>query len=422
MAPPIISAIAMTVRFVIGRLNTPGKETFDLPVTYNVVASDLVAQATPGALSFTASAGGALPSSQTVTATFNGADLSVVSAPSWITIIPSQLPPTSPASFAVAVNSTSFSAGTTLSGDIAFRTTRGLVQRTSTVHVTYQLLAFVPEVWFVAPYVGVAGQAGTLRVRGRGFQTPSATIRVGGLDLGPVTPDGDTQVTLSYPALPEGRYSVLPINPAGISPTAAELVVVAPTPTNYQAIDAPGHRVRLIHDAERQALYGVSTLDQQIEHFTYANGAWSTLPPHIVPQLTDVAMAPNGRSLIVLDRDAINEMSLTDGLFALVRRVGNPDPDCGGFFEQAVPADNGKILVMFALSSCFGFTPVYLYDVLDHSLETRGSAHFALAAASGDGSRIYVGDSDVLVRLGSAIFARWNLRSRSLSGASSSAN
>jgi cysteine-rich repeat protein len=381
------------VRFVIGRLNTPGKETFDLPVAYSVVPSDLALQATPAALSFAAAAGGAVPSSQTVSATFNGDELSVVSAPSWITITPSQLPPASPASFAVAVNSTSFGAGTVLSGDIAFRTTRGVVQRTSTVHVTYQLLAFVPEIWFVAPYVGVAGQAGTLRVRGRGFQTPSATIRVGNLDIGPVTPDGDTLVTISYPALPEGRYSVVPIDPVGISPTAAELVIVPPTPTSYHAIDAPGHRTRLIYDAERQALYGVSMLDQQIEHFTYASGAWSTVPPHIVPQLTDAAMAPNGRSLIVLDRDAINEMSLTDGQFALVRRVDNPDPSCGGFFEQAVPANNGKILVVFAMSECFGFTPIYLYDLLDHSLETRFSAHFALAAASDDGSRIYVGDS-----------------------------
>jgi cysteine-rich repeat protein len=381
------------VRFVIGRLNTPGKETFDLPVAYRVVSSDLALQATPGALSFAAAVGGAAPPSQTVTATFNGDNVSVVSAPPWITITPSQPPQASPASFAVAVNSTSFAAGAALSGDIAFRTTRGIVQRTSTVRVTYNLVAFVPEIWFVAPYVGIAGQGGTLRVRGRGFQTSSTMIRVGDLAIGPVTPDGDTQVTMSYPPLPEGRYSVTPIDPPGISPTGAQLVVVAPTPTSYQAIDAPGHRVRLIYDAERQALYGVSRLDQQIEHFTYADGAWSTVPPHIVPQLTDVAMAPHGRSLIVLDRDAISEMSLTDSRFVLENRAENPDPFCGGFFDQAVPADNGKILVLFALSECSGFTPVYLYDLLDHSLGTSSSAHHGLAAASGDGSRIYVGGS-----------------------------
>jgi len=105
-------------------------------------------------------------------------------------------------------------------------------------------------------------------------------------------------------------------------------------------------------------------------------------------------MTPNGRELIALDRDAISEISLTDGLFSLVRRVGNPDPFCGGFFDQAAAADNGKIFVVFALSGCYGDTPTYLYDILDHSLSANSSLYDGIAAASADGSRIYAGGAN----------------------------
>src|SRR5262249_30176434 len=151
-----------------------------------------------------------------------------------------------------------------------------------------------------------------------------------------------------------GRYPVTLVNPPGIAPTTPELVIVTPPPSTYQAIDAPDPRARIVYDAERQAIYGVNRLDQQIDHFVYANGTWSTLPPHVIRQLTDIAMVPNGRSLIALDQDAISEISLTDSLFVPVKRADNPDPFCGGFFDQAAPADNGKIFVVFDLSGCSG--------------------------------------------------------------------
>jgi hypothetical protein len=121
------------------------------------------------------------------------------------------------------------------------------------------------------------------------------------------------------------------------------------------------------------------------------------LAPHVIPQLTDVALAPNGRSLVVLDRDAINEMSLTDGLFTLVRRVDNPDPFCGGYFDQGVPANNGKFFVVFALWGCSGFTPTYLYDLVSHSITGGGGPELydGVAGASGDGARIYAGSANI---------------------------
>jgi cysteine-rich repeat protein len=388
-----------SVRFVVSHQTSTGLDTFDLPVSYSVTPSDLAVAATPSRLTFAAVAGGALPGAQTAEVTFNGASATVVQAPAWLTVSAPPAPMSSPASFSVTVNSTGFTAGTALSGDIVFGTSNahGTLQRTAIVHVDYTVAAFTPGVHFVAPYIGVAGRGGRLHVRGRGFQMSGGpiTLGIGDVRVGPVTPDADSQVVVSYPPLPAGRYPITVVDPPGDSPMGAELVVVAPTSFAYQAIDAPGRRRRLIYDAERLALYGVNRDDQDIEHFVYTGTSWSALAPHVVPQLTDIAMARNGRSLIVVDRDRISETSLADGQFTLVPRVGNPDPFCGGFFDQAVPANNGLFYVIFDLAECSGFTSWYLYNMLDGSLSGHFGLYNGLAGASGDGSRIYTGSDGI---------------------------
>lgn len=386
-----------SVRFEVRHQNSTGLDTFDLPVAYDVAQSKLAVDANPVALAFMAPSGGALPPPRTVSVTFNGPSVAVVAAPPWVTVVAPPDPTTSPASFTISIKSTDFAAGSALSGDIVFSTSAGTITRTATASVTYNLLAFIPELRFVAPYVGIAGRVGTLRVRGRGFLSAGgeATIAIGDLHVGPVIPDSDTQVTLSYPALPEGRYPVTLVEPQGIGPLNAELVVVTPPPFTYQAIAAPGLRSRLVYDAERQVMYGVNRPLQQLDRFAYTGGAWSALAPHVIPQLTDIAMTPNGRALIVLDQDAINEAPLTGDPFVLVRRAVIPDPLCGAFFDQAIPANNGQIFVVIHLTDCSqtGLPDAYLYDALDHSMRTITEFYQGLAGGSADGSRIYIGNN-----------------------------
>jgi hypothetical protein len=383
-----------TVRFVLSHESSTGLKTFDLQALYSVDPSDLAVQAAPTALRFAAPAGGPAPQSQVVSVTFNGPNTAVVAVPSWATASSSSDPSMSPASFIVSVIDTSFTPGTVLSDDIVFDTRRQDLQRRSLVHVTFNVTAFPPEVRFVAPYIGVAGRGGTLRVRGQGFQTGGPiTVSIGTLEIGALTPDSDTQITLSYPALPEGRYRVTVSNPIASAPMQPELVIVAPSPPTYQAIAVTGTRTHLIHDAERQAIYGTNRHDEQIDHFVYADGTWSRIPSHVIPDLTDIAMTPNGRHLIALDRDTINEISLNDSLFTRVRRAENPEPLCGGFFDQAVPTNSEKIFIVFNLTECFSTTPAFVYDTLNFSLTSVGELVNGLAGGSADGTRIYAGSS-----------------------------
>ncbi|HSK02646.1 MAG TPA: hypothetical protein VK932_15450 [Kofleriaceae bacterium] len=167
-----------------------------------------------------------------------------------------------------------------------------------------------------------------------------------------------------------------------------------PAPFTYQAIDAPNPRTRLLYDDARRALYAVNRLDQEIQRFAFAGGTWSALPPVVVPQLTDLAMTPDGQTLIVLGRGAVKEIALA-GAFEPVHRADNPDPFCGGFFDKGGATDNGKVLIIFNLAQCSGFSRSYLYDIADHSLTPRTSFYNGIVGASADGSRLYIGSNGV---------------------------
>jgi cysteine-rich repeat protein len=381
------------VRFMARHQSSSSLDTFDLPVSYRVEPSDLTLQATATSMEFTAAGGSDLPAPRTVSLMFNGPDVAVIEAPPWITVTAPPTPVTSPASFSIAINATALPAGgMPLSGDVRFATTRGNVERTATVHVTYRLISSTAEVRFVAPYVGTAGRGGALHVRGVGFPASgTTTIAVGGTPLGQVHPDSNTQITVSYPPLSEGRYNVTLV-PEGSALSRAELVIVAPLQLTYHAIDAPSRRERIVYDAERQTIYGVNQLDQQIEPFVYADGNWSTPPPWSVPLLRDIALTPDGRSLIAIDRDAINEIPLTSGVSPPIQRAHYPgDRSCGKEFSHSAATDSGTILVTSRLRDCTGYATAHLYDTLDHSLRAVAESYNGHLAGSADGSRIYLG-------------------------------
>ena len=364
-------------------------------IDYRVVAPEALAiAAAPASLTFTAVTGAAAPPPQSVDLTFTGASVVLVSAPPWLTVS-APASPASPATYTASVNTTGFAGGTTQSGELVFGTARDGVEETLAIPVAYDV-RFAPEIQFVGPYLGLAGRGGTLYVRGRGLDTGHpVTIRIGDTTYDPVTPDNDTVVTLSYPALPEGRYPVTLVDPPGIVSTSPELVIVTPPRFTYQAIASAGPRTRIVYDAERQAIYGVNPYDQQIDHFVYESGSWAARPPLIIPRVTDAAMATDGRALIVLDRVTINDMSLTDGRFVAVPRAAfPPSPSDCELFSQATVANDGEVLVHTRISDAvpeYWSCTAYFYNMLDHSLRSIESFDGGLSGATGDGSRIYAG-------------------------------
>ena len=180
---------------------------------------------------------------------------------------------------------------------------------------------------------------------------------------------------------------------------AIDFELVAPSPLGSDVLEVPGPRSRLIYDAERQALYAANRADQQVEEYRFESDVWRAVAPSVVPELTDIALLPDGGSLIALTKGAISEIELDTRPWAALARAGNPDPFCGGYFDQVVMGNAGKAFIVFNLAECSGFTPSYLYDVVNHSLAAtpyfEGYLYQGLVGASADGSRIYAGSNGV---------------------------
>lgn len=301
------------------------------------------------------------------------------------------------------------------------------VEASGQLTVPISLDLCLPRADRVAPYIATANQGGHVYLRGAGFacRLAAPTLLLGGTELAK-TIDTDTQIQANVPALAAGRYPLRFDNQLGIELGIAELVVLSPPALVYQAISAPSNRGHLVYDAERTTLYAVNAADE-IERYTLSGSTWSALDPIVVPDLSDVDLAPDGRSLVVASRNSLGDIDLGAATPSLVQRATNPDTFCGGFFAQLAVPNDGKVFVVFKLAACSGFSQSYLYDLRTHALAQTTFLFNGIAAASADGSRIYMGSNglspapevlifDALSDTSTAGTPRANLSALSVSG------
>lgn len=265
-----------------------------------------------------------------------------------------------------------------------------------TLVIPVTLTVCLPRADLVAPYLATADQGGHLYVRGAGFACTGPTPRAFlGTNEVTRTVDSDDEMQVDFPALAAGRYALRLDNRLGIQLGNAELLVLAAPGLAYRAISAPSTRGRLVYDGERETLYAVNRTDQSIERYARSGGAWSALDPLVVPSVRDVDLSPDGRTLLVAAAGSLGEVDLTAAPPTVVQRASNPDPFCGGYFAQLAVPNSGKALVVFKLGSCSGFSRSYLYDLRSHALAQTTMLYNGIAAASADGSRIYMGSNGV---------------------------
>jgi hypothetical protein len=256
---------------------------------------------------------------------------------------------------------------------------------------------------YVAPYVGLQNQAGQLIVRGANFSIPAGalTVTIGSTSVGTVVPDSDSQLQVSYPAMPAGRYPVHIVNAAGFDTRSADLLIVPPQGLSYAAISVSSVRRKIVFDAERQTLYGVNEQGQEIEFYTYTSGAWVVGAPYVLPQLTDLDLLPDGSSLVVLTQNAVDEIALGQNPLAAQTVASNPNAFCGQFLDRLAVANDGKVFIVSNLMGCSGFTDSYLFDALNPSAGLAVNEYpvailyNGIVAGSADGSKLYAGSNGV---------------------------
>lgn len=264
----IVGDHSTSVRLTISHENSSGLQTFDLPVSYHVAASELAVTAAPDALTFNTVVGTTAFPSQPLTVTFNGDRVALVTKPSWLTVTSPPDLATSPAAFTAAVN-TSFAAGTSLSEDLVFVATRGSAQRMLQVPVRYNVLE-LPEITSIDRLALVPGRPGSVMVYGTGFlgiPHPSTDLRVAGATPTAVTVLGDRALRVELPALPAGEYPVSLRNDVGVESRQLPLSVLAPIDRVHEEIPTEGTKFSLVWDAISQSAYVVNVSLELVMRF-----------------------------------------------------------------------------------------------------------------------------------------------------------
>ena len=266
------------------------------------------------------------------------------------------------------------------------------------VNVTFQI---PPTVRFVAPYVGQTNTAGTVLIRGQGFQKfPVEGVSFGATAASAFAVLSDTEIQASYPALATGSYAVqvqASTSPGAIV-SSATLAVIDPTAYAAAAVSypAPVTQVkRLVYDAERQALLlAVDSSGGEILRYAYTGGAWAT--PMVAPigSLEDIALSTAGTQLLALsqtDVTPIDPASLAAGSV-----IAGPSLVAGSFLKNLAVTNTDTAIVTTGFS---GSTTslVYLYGVRSTAFTqpvTAIALDNATPTASADGSLVAIAQGD----------------------------
>lgn len=268
------------------------------------------------------------------------------------------------------------------------------------VNVTYSVESNATFVQgdVVAPRVAMAGQAGTLRIRGRGLSGAS-DVRFGSNPATNVQVDsvaGDTTVNVTYPPLPAGSYPVT-VN-SGTIPFAGTLVVVNPpsyAATTLQYPSMPQEIGGVFYDAQRQALFVAaryaSSDANQLLKYQYSGSAWLAPVAVSVPKIQDVALSADGAVLLALTDTAMMEFdpaTLTvSGTYPVLDNLVNAGT---AYLQSLAVANDG-----YAFVTTGGANPghEFIYSSTRHMFIALTSASSSPAASLDP--RLYFGNPGV---------------------------
>jgi hypothetical protein len=256
----------------------------------------------------------------------------------------------------------------------------------------------------LGPNVVTAGQSGTVVLHGRGF-THATGVQFGGTPATSVSVTSDSEILAGYPALPAGSYAVS-IDSGAVAFSAMLQAVAAP---GYAAAKlpfptAPQEIGGMVYDALRQAIYVAARYSDsstnQLVRFQFSNGAWQS--PASVPMATirDVALAPDGNTLLVATDTGIT--AFDPGTLAASATYSLPNAQVGSgtlHIEKLAPANDGYVFVTTGgvnPSSAYLFsTTQHAFYEINHALSLvedspLAQLYFGNPGVSGNGSCVAV--------------------------------
>jgi hypothetical protein len=274
------------------------------------------------------------------------------------------------------------------------------------VNVTYQI---PPIIRFVAPYVATANSAGTVIIRGQGFQKfPISDVTFGGTAATAFTVISDTEILTSYPPLAAGSYPVqiqAPSSPGTIISQANLVAVDAPSyaATTIAYPSAAPQVKKLVYDAERQALLvAVDTAGGEILRYPFSGSAWGSPATTSINTLSDIALSTDGQHLLALSQTDLYQ--LKPDTFATDTTTPAPTfVTTGTYFNSLAVGNDGNAVVTTGYAGSTS-TALYVYAACNPIYTTCNPAFSqppttptldnSTAVASLDGSLIAIMQGD----------------------------
>ena len=291
-------------------------EILILPVTVTVNAPQLVLS--PQALTFSVdgqTTNAQLSQIATVTDELGSADvlrgvswhIESINAPWVASVSPSSGNSSSATQFTVTLDTSELSV--LADGDHSGSVTIGYTtedMQTHTMTMPLSLHMSMPRVQWVAPHVVYAGQQFEIILRGSGFSSAAGLPVYFGSDaVSDVARVSDTEIRVTYPALPAGETPVRVSNSLGLEIGAARLVVKDASPLPAATLSSSNQIDKVLFDNERQILYGIASQAQEIDRVALQNGVWSYLPPIPVDSVQDAALSTDGATLVIVSGNSV---------------------------------------------------------------------------------------------------------------------
>lgn len=266
------------------------------------------------------------------------------------------------------------------------------------VEIPVKFTSSLPSVQVVAPYIIEPNVPGTLTVRGYGFDQLSANskIKIGESSYPIKSLQSDTQLKIDHPALGAGRYPVSLEISSQLPLQTATLVVQESEALPDYTIPAPGVRPVLAYDPERKRIYTFNLMNAEFEVYSYQQGSWAKIYSHSFGLPQDLKLTKDGKQLIAVIGAELWTIDVTKDNFPAKKLLDLLRDYSGSFyFKNVVTLNDNKVALSSTNYNCLGCSNVIIYDLNFKKFFGNYSAYSPAVAASGDGSRLFIGQNKV---------------------------
>lgn len=260
------------------------------------------------------------------------------------------------------------------------------------LEVPIKVTSELPSIQVAAPYVITPNTAGTIIIRGHGFNRLSANSRIKiGENLYPIkTQQSETQLKVEHPGLAAGVYPVsLDLNSA-FPLKGSNLVVKTSNNTAAQTLDAPGNRTVMLFDDEREQIYAYNSTTELIEIFSYQQGKWSLSWTKDFADVRAMALTKDGTKLIATRRSELWSFDLTQANWPATLLLNVGGASCNLNLATVATLNDNKVAVSSFYNSCSGYSNLYMFDLTANKTFGNLSAYNASVGASKDGSKLLI--------------------------------